>query len=134
MYFGKFDIFPGLFLVISELFHGFLVTMILNFTWLPHIVIAKANHTNLEKTVQITFHVANQVTLIVECSSGFKFPFHAVWENFPSQFHFTMEESAHFMLWEVEESACFANTLSFFRGGVGSFGSKLVIVLNMNSP
>ena len=57
------------------------------------------------------FHAADQVTLIVECSPGFKFLFHAVWENLPSQFHFT-----------VEESARFANTLSFCHGGVGSFG------------
>ena len=67
------------------------------------------------------FHAADQVTLIVECFSGFKFPFHAVWENSPSQFHFTVEKSAHFTLWEVEESACFTNTLLFCRGGVSSF-------------
>ena len=72
--------------------------------------------------VVFAFHAADQVILIMECSLGFNLAFHTVWENFPSQFHFTMEESAHFMLWEVEESACFANTLSFFRGGVGSFG------------
>ena len=68
------------------------------------------------------FHAADQVTLIVECSPGFKFLFHAVWENSPSQFHFTVEESSRFTLWEVEESAHFTNTLSFCRGGVGSFG------------
>ena len=68
------------------------------------------------------FYAADQVTLIVECSPGFKFPFHAVWEIFPFQFHFIVEESARFTLWEVEESARFTNTLSFCRAGVGSFG------------
>ena len=72
--------------------------------------------------VVFAFHTADQVTLIVECSPSFKFPFHAVWENSPSQFHFTVEKSAHFTLWEVEESARFANIISFCRGGVGSFG------------
>ena len=61
------------------------------------------------------FHVADQVTLILECSPGFKFPFHAVWENSPSPgFKFMFHA-----LWEVEESARFANTFLFFRGGVG---------------
>ena len=92
------------------------------FTWLPSIVIAKAMlHLSFSLAV-FAFHAADQVTLIVECFPGFKFPFHAVWENSPSQFHFTMEESACFALWEVEESTCFANTLSFCCGGVSSFG------------
>lgn len=30
------------------------------YTWLPRIVIAKANHANLAKTIQITFHTVDQ--------------------------------------------------------------------------
>ena len=92
------------------------------FTWLARFVIAKAMlHLSFPLAV-FAFHGADQVTLIVESSPGFKFPFHAVWENSPSQFHFTVEKSACFTLWEVEESARFASTISFCRGGVGSFG------------
>ena len=88
------------------------------FTWFPSIVIAKAMLRLNFSLAVFAFHAANHVTLIVECSPGFKFPFHAVWENSPSPgFKFMFHA-----LWEVEESARFANTISFFRGGVGSFG------------